>query len=78
MCWKGTHNSRSPNIPEEYSFIVRTADEHVAFRGESERVDVITMTEKRFRIGFSLEMGINMSESEYSKDGEEAYSNHIP
>lgn len=62
VCWKGAHNSRSPNIPEEYSFIVGTADEHVAFRGEGQRVDVITMTKKWFRVGFSLEMGISKSE----------------
>ena len=43
MCGEGSHDSRRSNVPQEDGFVVRTADEHVAFGRERDGVDVIMM-----------------------------------
>ncbi len=51
---KGAHDAGSADVPEEDGFIVGTADEHVAFGGKGNGVDVVVMAKKRHRVGSPL------------------------
>ncbi len=51
---KGAHDAGSTDVPEEDGFIVGTADEHIAFGGKGNRVDVVVMAKKRHRVGSPL------------------------
>lgn len=51
---EGAHHAGGADVPEEDSFIVGAADEHVTLWGEGDGVDVVVMAEKGHRIGFPL------------------------
>ena len=51
---KGAQFLSRAHVPEDDCFVVRAADEDVAFGGEGEGVDVMVVAVEGARVGFSL------------------------
>ena len=49
MRGKITHDATGTDVPQENGFIEGTADEHVSFRREGQRVDVVAVPRERGR-----------------------------
>ena len=48
------HNACGADVPEKDGFIIGAGDEHVAFRGESDGVNVVVVAKKGNRVGLPL------------------------
>ena len=51
---QGAHDAGGADVPEEDGFVVGAADQHVAFGGEGDGVDVVVVAEERYRVCFPL------------------------
>ena len=54
MCREGAHDPGSADVPEEDGFVIGSGDEHVAFWGEGDGVDVVVVAEEGDGVGFPL------------------------
>lgn len=72
------HDAGGANVPEKDGFVVGARDEHIAFWGESDGVDVIVVAKEGDGVGLSLFREVSVSLRRNLEKQCRTYSRNVP